>query len=286
LVSELQLFSFSWRGWGTRFVNNLDTEFTYSIKQFGDTDYKSYVVRLPPNTDNTIIYWLNNAITFPPYKEMQSLNKFNDLIEDIIVYDFHGNVIMTIDDIRNSLSTDDYVEEIEITGELAIDGREKYDDLPKFTGQVLNWPDSMFFINNQTNNRIFYIKYNNHPLSASSGELGAGDNSLFCFFLHPVYENIDGMIHFNKITADINVYTPNGETILTLDDFTADRFTITRDGSEKYGNRRYTITVTEEDIEIAKEKYADVNPVDIKQEMERVKEIIDRFFKGEPGILE
>jgi hypothetical protein len=35
---------------------------------------------------------------------MQSLNKFNDLIEDIIVYDFHGNVIMTIDDIRNSVT--------------------------------------------------------------------------------------------------------------------------------------------------------------------------------------
>lgn len=282
LVNGLQLFSLSIGGWGTLFVNKLDTEFTYTIKYFRDIDYKSFVVRLPPDSLYRQIFWVNEwfFVGITPPEEKQSLNRFNDVVEDIIVYDLEGNVIMTIDDIRAVLSKDDYVEEIEITQELAIAGKERYGTLPKFTGKVLNWRSSYFDIINKTNGIVYFVLDRNWDSYVIGWPLNPNQSARLYGFRPPFFENIDPMVYFYETTINIKVFTPDGKIIVTLDDFIEDRFTITRYGSEKYGDIEYMFSITEEDMTIGMEKYKDISPIDVNQEMKRVEEGHDQWLRG------
>ncbi|MDR1325709.1 MAG: hypothetical protein LBK00_06705 [Treponema sp.] len=58
------------------------------------------------------------------------------------------------------------------------------------------------------------------------------------------------------------------------------------EGSETYGLRTYTITITDQDLLFGEEKYKNIDRIDIKEELENVKNIRDIFIENGPRILE
>jgi hypothetical protein len=244
---------------------------------------------------------------FPPNENNASLLTFNNLVEDIIIYDLNGNIIMLIDDIRKVLSTDDYINEIKITEELVLAGNEKYRNLQKFTGDVINFPEKTFYIRNDSGNRLVIIVYYRTATGVvtprtfgliSSTEVGlielhwteiSTQGYLFSFqnfreiddFHRREFQENDGMTLFYKYLIDIMVYDYDGNTILTKDDIIASKFVEHIYESEKYGNRTFTMTITPEDMALGRERYKHISPVNIREkQLEAINE--ERRLRNSP----
>jgi hypothetical protein len=282
---NFQLFAFSF-SWGLHLQNNSNNEIVYSVKYSESKDYQTYVVRLDHSA---------GLYTFPgftPDDDDISLLTFNNFVKDIIIYDLNGSVIMLIDDIRKILSIDDYVSEIEITEELVRIGNKKYQHLPKFTGDVINFPEKAFYIRNDSGNRLVIIAYFrtiNGPIwpvtfgLISSTKVGmiievhwtelVGRGFLTTFsslayiddFHRREFQENDGITLFYKYLIDIMVYDTDGNTILTKEDFTISRFVEYIYGSEKYGDRSFTMTISPEDMALGWKKYKHISPVNIRE---------------------
>jgi hypothetical protein len=224
-------------------------------------------------------------------KKLTHLQIFHRLVEDIIVYDFYGNVIMTINDINeNTLKSenDGFRSLIEVTPDITKEGGERHNDLPKFNGLVMNMPDSSFIVENKSAAQIIVIGYTNDEpfddLAAWSYELRAGQDGLI--YRMRYNEVLNPITLFYLETKDMNIYDTDGNIILAFNDITEDRLVRTVEGSETYGLRTYTITITDQDLLFGEEKYKNIDKIDIKEELENVKNIRDIFIESGPRILE
>jgi hypothetical protein len=250
----------------------------------------SYVLRsIPDQNGENVIFsmWERRG----KEKELTHLQIFHRLVEDIVVYDSYGNVIMTIDDINeNTLKSenDGLLSLIEITPDIVKEGGEKYNNLPKFNELVMNMPYSSFVIENKSATQIIVIGYTNddpvNSLGAWSYELQAGQNNIIYRMIYN--EVLDPMTLFYLRTKDMNIYDTGGSIILAFNDITEDRLVETVEGSETYGLRTFTITITDQDLIFGEEKYKNIDKINIKAELENVENIRDIFIKNGPRILE
>ncbi|MDR0601093.1 MAG: hypothetical protein LBG42_01800 [Treponema sp.] len=198
---------------------------------------------------------------------------------------------MTINDINeNTLKSEnnDLASLIEVTPDIIKEGGKKYNDLPKFNGLVMNMPDSSFVVENESAAEITVIGYTNDDpldsLAAWSYELRTGQKGLF--YRKKYNEVLDPITLFYLTTKDMNIYDTGGNLILAFDDITEDRLVRIVEGSETYGPRTYTITITDQDLLFGEKNYRNIDKIDIKEELENVKNIRDIFIKNGPRILE
>jgi hypothetical protein len=219
-----------------------------------------------------------------PTNRLSHLTLFRNLVEDFLVYDSAGNVIMTIEDINENTLKGDYVSMISITPEMAENGRGKYNALPKFNGTVMNMPESSFVIENDSNSPIMIIQqYKNLPPGIHSTGLITVKNYLLYLFKY--YEGVDPMTLFYMWTDEINIYDPNGNTIFTFKDIT-DRFIRTVAGSETYGHKTYTVKITDQDIIQGIERNKNIEKINIDKELENIRRISNEYYRERTGVLE
>jgi hypothetical protein len=250
----------------------------------------SYVLRnIPDLNGENIIFsmWERRGEA----KELTHLQIFHRLVEDIIVYDSYGNVIITKNDINEiTLKSEDdgATSFVEVTPDIVKEGGEKYNNLPKFNGRVMNMPHSTFVVENKSAAQIAVIGYTNddpvNSLAAWSYELREGQNGeMYRMLYHEVLAPIN---LFYLKTKDINIYDAEGNTILTYNDINEDRLVRTVRGSETYGLRTYTLTITDQDLLFGKEKYKDIDKIDIKAAFKNVENIRDIHIKNGLKIID
>jgi hypothetical protein len=242
----------------------------------------SYVLRVTPDMqrENVIFsMWERKG----EERKLTHFQIFHRLVEDIIVYDPYGNVIMTINDINeNTFKEENEIRSfIEVTPDIIKEGGEKYNNLPKFNDLVMNMPESRFVIENKSAIPIIVIEYTNieDSLGAWSNELDAGRNITFSRIRYN--EVLDPITLFYLQTKDMNIYNTSGNLILAFNDV-KDRLVRTVEGSETYGHKTYTITITDQDLLVAEEKYRNIDKIDIKEELENIRNII----KSRPPLLD
>jgi hypothetical protein len=97
---------------------------------------------------------------------------------------------------------------------------------------------------------------------------------------------LDPITLFYLQTKDMNIYDAGGNLVLAFNDITEDRLVGTVEGSETYGLRTYTITITDHDLLFGEEKYRNIDKIDIKEELENVENIRNIFIENGPRILE
>jgi hypothetical protein len=233
---------------------------------------ETYVLRVVDDWAGVIFKFpLNRANGLP------HLPIFRTIVEDFIIYDFYGNVIMTIEDINeNTLKQGGAISTIAITPEMAENGRRKYNALPKFNGTVMNMPDSKFVVENNSGSPIIIIKHLGKKVVATD----LNDWKIKEVYVFKYYENVDPMTLFYRWTKEMSICDADGNTIFTLNDI-HDRFIRTVEGSETYGHRTYTLSITGQDIIRGIEKNKNIAKIDIEKELENIKKLREESAEWE-----
>jgi hypothetical protein len=198
---------------------------------------------------------------------------FFRLVKEITFYDGQGNMIMTLDEIRDGNFTSEYIYDYEIKNSIVITdamletGRKKYAHMPRFDDPVVNMPPrEEYQIENASGTELACLIHFKRPLLPNTigyyifpnnwkADVFPENNILNVFGIRRDDESrVIDKIH--RIIEDVTICDISGNVIMTMDDITADDLTYSLDDLDsKYSNMEYIIKITDTDVDAGRIKY-------------------------------
>jgi hypothetical protein len=198
---------------------------------------------------------------------------FFKLVKEIAVYDRQGNMIMTMDEIRDGNFISNYIHDLEVKNSIVITdamlepGRKKYAHMPRFNDPVINMPPREDYqIENASGIELAYLIHFKRPFLPNTigyyifpnnwkADIFPENNILNVFGIRKD-DGSRAIDKIRRIIEDMTICDISGNVVMTMNDINADDLTyLSDDLDSEYSNMEYIIRITDADVAEGRIKY-------------------------------
>jgi hypothetical protein len=206
-------------------------------------------------------------------RDLPPMEIFFRLVKEMTFYDRQGNMIMTMDEIKDGNFISEYIHDTQVKNSIVITsamlepGRRKYAHMPQFHDPVVNMPPREDYqIENASGTELAYLIHFKRPLLSNTiGYYIFPNNWKANIFPENNILNIFGIRRddgskaidkIHRIIEDMTICDISGNVVMTMNDINADDLTYVSDDLDSgYSNMEYIIRITDADVAEGRIKY-------------------------------